>query len=230
MDHWIDYYDSAPSTYVSEAHRRAHFELIASDIIGHIASHESAVLDYSCGEALSAARVAQKCCRLILAEPAPSVRARLTERFAAVPNIEALSPDDLDALPDASFDLVVMISVAQYMTPDELAAAFARIRRLLKPDGRFVLGDILDPETGAVTDAAALLTFAAKNGFLRDAVTGILRMALSNYRTLRRTIGLRSYATADMLGRLSDAGFAATLAPRNVGTNPARKTFIAKRQ
>jgi len=228
MDHWIDYYDSAPSIYVSEAHRSAHFNLIADDIIAAIPSPQAAVLDYSCGEALSAARVAAECGRLILAEPAPSLRARLKERFAVVPNIEALSPDDLNALPEASLDLIVMISVAQYMTPDELDAAFAQIRRLLKPDGRFVLGDILDPNAGAVTDATALLKFAAKNGFLFDAVTGILRMALSNYRTLRQKIGLRSYATADMLDRLAKAGFAATLAPHNVGTNPARKTFIAQ--
>jgi len=230
MDHWIDYYDSAPAIYVSEAHRRAHFDLIASDIIGYIPSQDAAVLDYSCGEALSASRVAAKCSRLILAEPAPSVRARLKERFAAVPNIEAVSPGDLDAMPEASLDLAVMISVAQYMTPDELDAAFAQIRRLLKPEGRFVLGDILDPGVGAVTDAMALLRFAAKHGFLLDAVTGIARMALSNYRTLRQKIGLRCYGTEEMLNRLNKAGFTATLATRNVGTNPARKTFIAQRK
>lgn len=228
MDHWIDYYDSQPAIYVSDAHRRAHFNLIADDIIGYIISPDAAVLDYSCGEALSANRVAAKCSRLVLAEPAPSVRERLADRFAAVPNIEALSPDDLASLPEASFDLIVMISVAQYMTPEDLDIALAQFRGLLKPDGRFVLGDILDPDVGAVTDAVALLKFSAKNGFLIDAVTGITRMALSDYRSLRYKIGLRSYRTDDMLRKLADAGFAATLAPRNVGTNPARKTFVAR--
>jgi SAM-dependent methyltransferase len=227
---WIDFYDTAPSIYVSDAHRRAHFDLIATDIIGYIASPEAVVLDYSCGEALSAARVAQKCRRLILAEPAPSVRARLKERFAAISNIEALSPGDLAAQPDASLDLIVMISVAQYMTPDELDAAFVQFRRLLKPDGRLILGDILDPDVSALTDAVALLRFAAKNGFLIDAVTGIARMALSDYRSLRQKLGLRCYRSEEMLDRLAAAGLAATLSPRNVGTNPARKTFVARRQ
>ncbi len=227
---WIDFYDSAPSIYVSDAHRQAHFALIANDIAGYIASPEATVLDYSCGEALSAARVAAKCKRLILAEPAPSVRERLAERFAAIPNIEALSLDDLAALPDASLDLVVMISVAQYMTPDELDAAFVQIHRLLKPEGRFVLGDILDPDVGAVTDVVALLRFAAKNGFLIDAVTGITRIALSDYRSLRSTLGLRRYRTEEMLHKLGGAGFIAALAAQNVGTNPARTTFIAKRK
>ena len=227
---WIDFYDSAPSIYVSDAHRQAHFALIANDIAGYISSPEATVLDYSCGEALSAARVAAKCKRLILAEPAPSVRGRLAERFATVPNIEALSLDDLATLPDTSLDLVVMISVAQYMTPDELDAAFAQIHRILKPEGRFVLGDILDPDVGAVTDAVALLRFAAKNGFLIDAVTGITRMALSDYRSLRSKLGLRCYRTEEMLHKLGDSGFIAALAAQNVGTNPARKTFIAKRK
>ena len=35
-----------------------HFEVIARDIIGYIASQDAVVLDYACGEALSAAKVA----------------------------------------------------------------------------------------------------------------------------------------------------------------------------
>lgn len=229
MDDWIDYYDSAPATYVSEAHRRAHFDVIANDIIGYIVPSDATVLDYSCGEALEAARVAARCKRLILVEPAPSVRTRLAERFAATPNIETQSPDALPELSDASLDLIVMISVAQYMTPEDLGATFAKFHRLLKPGGRFILGDILDPNVGAFTDALALLQFAAKRGFLLDAMTGIARMALSDYRALRHKIGLRSYGTGEMIEKLTAAGFNATLAPRNVGTNPARRTFIATR-
>jgi SAM-dependent methyltransferase len=229
MDDWIDYYDSAPATYVSEAHRRAHFDVIADDIIGYIVPPDAVVLDYSCGEALEANRVAARCKQLILVEPAPSVRARLAQRFAATPNIEPLPPDALDAWPEASLDLIVMISVAQYMTPDELEATLARFHRLLKPGGRFILGDILDPDVGAFTDAFALLRFAARRGFLLDAVTGIARMALSDYRALRHRIGLRSYRAGEMIDKLTAAGFVAELAPRNVGTNPARRTFIATR-
>jgi hypothetical protein len=33
-----------------------------------------------------------------------------------------------------------------------------------------------------------------------------------------------------MLHKLGDAGFTAALAAHNVGTNPARKTFIAQRK
>ena len=58
MDDWIDYYDFTHTIYASKRHRDLHFELIARDIVGYITSPDAVVLDYSCGEALSAAKVA----------------------------------------------------------------------------------------------------------------------------------------------------------------------------
>ena len=59
------------------------------------------------------------------------------------------------------------------------------IRRLLKPGGRLILGDILRPEVGMIRDVIALLRFAASQGFLKDALIGLLSTALSDYRQLR---------------------------------------------
>jgi ubiquinone/menaquinone biosynthesis C-methylase UbiE len=82
MDDWIDYYDSTHTIYASKLHRDLHFQVIARDIVGYISSPNATVLDYACGEALSAAKVAEACGLLILAEPAPGVRGRLIARFA----------------------------------------------------------------------------------------------------------------------------------------------------
>ena len=228
MDDWIDYYDSTHTIYASKLHRDLHFRLIADDIIGYISSPDAVVLDYSCGEALSAARVAERCAKLILAEPAPGVRGRLIARFAGNLNIKVRSLDDLRHLEDGSVDLAVMISVAQYMTPAELDAALATIRRVLKPSGRFVLGDVLRPEVGAGADVMALLRMAAAHGFLKDAVIGLVRTSLSDYWQLRSKIGLQRYGEAEILAKLADAGFSASRAPANVGHNPARMTFVAR--
>jgi len=227
MDDWIDYYDSTHTIYVSKLHRDVHFRVIANDILAYVPSPEAVVLDYSCGEALLAAQVAAACQKLILAEPAPGVRGRLNARFGPNPKIAVRSLDDLTQLPDRSVDLAVMISVAQYMTPAELDAAFALMRRILKPGGRLVLGDILRPEVGAATDVMALLRLAAKNGFLTDALWGLARTALSDYWQLRKSIGLQRYSEAEMLAKLTSAGFEAALAKKNVGYNPARMTFLA---
>jgi len=227
MDEWIDYYDSTHTIYASRLHRALHFQVIARDIIGYISSPDAVVLDYACGEALSAAKVADACGKLYLAEPAPGVRGRLIARFAPNTKIRVRSLDDLRKMAEKSVDLVVMNSVAQYMTPAELDSAFAVIRRLLKPGGRLVLGDILRPEVGMFRDVLALLRFALAHGFLRDALIGLMSTALSDYRQLRSRVGLQRYGEAEMIAKLTGAGFTASRAGRNIGHNPWRMTFVA---
>jgi ubiquinone/menaquinone biosynthesis C-methylase UbiE len=228
MDDWIEYYDSTHTIYASKLHRDLHFQLIANDIIGYISSPDAVVLDYACGEALSAGKVADACGKLILAEPAPGVRGRLIARFAPNTKIRVRSLDDLRQMAEKSVDLVVMNSVAQYMTPHELDVAFAVTKRLLKPGGRLVLGDILRPEVGMGRDVLALLRFARKHGFLRDALTGLVSTALSDYRQLRTRVGLQRYSEETMIAKLAAAGFNASRAHLNIGHNPSRMTFVAR--
>jgi ubiquinone/menaquinone biosynthesis C-methylase UbiE len=228
MDDWIDYYDSTHTIYASRLHRDLHFQLIARDIIGYISSPDAVVLDYACGEALSATKVADACGKLILAEPAPGVRGRLIARFAPDTRIRVRSLEDLRKTDANSIDLAIMNSVAQYMTPAELDAAFAIVKRLLKPGGRLVLGDILRPEVGMPKDVLALLRFAATHGFLRDALIGLVSTALSDYRQLRAKVGLQRYSEAEMLAKLAASGFSASRAHVNIGHNPWRLTFVAR--
>jgi ubiquinone/menaquinone biosynthesis C-methylase UbiE len=228
MDDWIDYYDSTHTIYASKRHRDLHFELIARDIIGYISSPDSVVLDYSCGEALSAAKVADACGQLILAEPAPGVRGRLIARFAPNTKIRVRSLDDVRKMHAQSIDLVIMNSVVQYMTPEEFDAALANIRRILKPNGRLVLGDILRPEVGMPTDVLALLRFAAKHGFLKDALKGLISTALSDYRQLRTRVGLQRYSEDEIAAKLAAIGFTVSRAHFNIGHNPWRMTFVAR--
>ena len=228
MDDWIDYYDSTHTIYASKLHRDLHFQIIARDIIGYISSPDAVVLDYACGEALSAARVAEACGKLYLAEPAPGVRGRLIARFAPNTKIRVRSLEDLRKTDAKSIDLAIMNSVAQYMTPAELDTAFATVKRLLKPGGRLILGDILRPEVGMPKDVVALLRFAAAHGFLRDALIGLVSTALSDYRQLRSKVGLQRYGEAEMVAKLAASGFSASRAHVNIGHNPWRMTFVAR--
>jgi ubiquinone/menaquinone biosynthesis C-methylase UbiE len=193
--------------------------------IGYISSPDAVVLNYACGEALSAARVAESCGKLYLAEPAPSVRGRLIARFAPNTKIRVRSLDDLPKMEKKSVDLVVMNSVAQYMTPGELDSALAVIRRLLKPSGRLVLGDILRPEVGMIRDVIALLRFALTHGFLGE---GLISTALSDYRQMLSRIGLQRYSEPDMIAKLAAGGFTASRKYFNIGYNPWRMTFVAR--
>jgi cyclopropane fatty-acyl-phospholipid synthase-like methyltransferase len=155
------------------------------------------------------------------------VRGRLIARFAPNTKIRVRSLDDIRKMAENSVDLVVMNSVTQYMTPAELDAAFAVMRRLLNPGGRLVLGDIMRPEVGMPRDVLALLRFALTHGFLKDALIGLLSTALSDYRQLRSRVGLQRYSEAEMIAKLAAAGFTASRAHFNIGHNPWRMTLVA---
>ena len=215
MDEWIDYYDSTHTIYASKLHRDLHFQVIARDIIGYISSPDAVVLDYACGEALSAAKVAEACAKLYLAEPAPGVRGRLIARFAPNTKIRVRSLDDLRKMEEKSIDLVVMNSVAQYMTPEELDSAFAVVRRLLKPDrAAGAWATSCGPRSAWPRTCVALLKFAGRHGFLKDAFYGLASTALSDYRQLRSRVGLQRYGEDEMIAKLAASGFSASRTPR----------------
>jgi len=228
MGDWIAFWDSDHSLYVNARHRDVHYRTIAEDIAAYVPSSFAVVLDYGCGEALHADRIAACAKKLILVEAAAQVRARLGERFRDHPTIEVLSPEDMRRLPDRSLDLAVMNSVAQYLASSELPALLVLFRRLLRPDGLLVIGDVVPPHISLLTDAVALLNFAAANGFLAAALRGLARTALSDYRRLRSRLGLSRYGQAEMIEKLGHAGFLAARAETNVGHNQARMTFVAR--
>ena len=228
MGDWIAFWDSEHSIYVNARHRDVHYRTIAEHIRAHLPPG-AAVLDYGCGEALHADIVAAASRRLVLCEAAPKVRASLASRFAANAAIDVRSPDEVATLPDGTFDVVVLHSVAQYLTPGELSALLALFHRLLRADGLLILGDVIPPDLPAASDALALLRFAAANGFFVAAVGGLLRTLLSDYWRLRTSLGLTRYGEADLVGRLSAAGFSARRADANIGHNKSRMTLLARR-
>jgi SAM-dependent methyltransferase len=227
MGDWIAFWDSQHSIYVNARHRDVHYRTIAQDIRAHLPSGAT-VLDYGCGEALHADLVAEPATRLILCEAAPMVRKALADRFAGHDKIEVRTPEDVATLPAGSIDVVVLHSVAQYLTPDELDALLARFRRLLRNGGLLILGDVIPPHVSAVTDAMALVRFAAANGFLGAALVGLARTVASDYWRLRSHLGLTRYDEEAIIAKLAAAGFAARRAPGNIGHNPARMTFLAQ--
>jgi SAM-dependent methyltransferase len=229
MGEWIAFWNSKHSIYVNALHRDVHYRTIARDIRAHVPAG-ARVLDYGCGEALHADVIAASARELTLCEAALSVRATLARRFGTHAAIRVRSPEEVAALPAGSFDVIVMHSVAQYLTPQELDAMLALFQRLLSNDGVVILGDVIPPRVSAATDATALLRFAASNGFFAAAVVGLVRTLASDYWRLRSRLGLTRYSEPAMIEKLAGAGFCAHRAVANIGHNPARMTFLARRR
>ena len=225
---WLAFWDSPHSIYVSARHKDVHYRLIASEIAALVPGPQARVLDYGSGEALHADLVAAQADALLLCEGAPGLRAGIAKRFAGVAKIRAVAPEDVARLPAHSLDLIALHSVAQYLTADAAETLLELFHRLLKPGGVLVVGDVIPPHIPAATDAAALIRFAAANGFLLAALGGIARTLMSDYMRLRARLGLTRYDEAKMLQKLAAAGFAAQRAGKNIGHNQARMTFIAR--
>ena len=101
-------------------------------------------------------------------------------------------------------------------------------RSLLKPNGLFILGDIVPPHVAAPAAALSLLRFGAANGFFWAAAFGLVRIFASDYLRLKKTAGLSHYTEAAMLERLRKAGFKAERATRNIGHNQWRMTVLGR--
>jgi hypothetical protein len=225
---WRDFWNRPHRIYVDERHRAVHYRRVADDIAAELPAAPACVLDYGCGEALEAGRVAALCDRLYLCDAAPAVRAVLAQRFADNAGIAVLAPEDVAALPEGSLDLVVVNSAVQYLTPDECRALLTTLRGRLASSGRLIVADVIPPGAGLFADVAALLGAAWRHGFLVAALAGLALTLVSDYRRLRRSIGLTVWREADFLALLDACGFAAARRPRNFGFNRRRMTFVAR--
>jgi SAM-dependent methyltransferase len=229
MSDWISFFDSDHAIYVNARHKQVHAIITGDGMLDHIHDGDR-VLDYGCGEAAYAERLLRKAGQLTLCEAAPTLRERLAQRVADQRKIAVLSPEAVAALPDGSFDVIIMHSVSQYLSPKDLGDLLAEFRRLLQPAGTLVIGDVVQPDTPAWKDALALLRFGARDGFFLAALRGLVRTVFSDYAKLRKNAGLTRYGEQEMAAKLEAAGYRAERATRNIGHLQTRMTFVARKQ
>jgi SAM-dependent methyltransferase len=229
MRDWISYWDSDHPIYVNARHFDVHYANIADDIVRLLPEKNVRVLDYGCGEALHADRIAGHCATLYLCEAAPTVRSRLKERFGKIVNIGVVTPEDVAAMEPESLDMIVANSLLQYLKRDELIALLKIWRRLLAPGGALVVADVIGPKQSAIADALSLLNFARRNGFLTAAFIGLVKTTLSDYRKLRAQLGLTTYSEEEMMKLLGEAGYDAARLRPNLGHNQGRMAFRAQK-
>lgn len=226
---WRDFWNGEHAIYVSPRHKALHYRQIATDLISHVPASDAVVLDHGCGEALDAGRVAGHCGKLYLCEAAPSVRDKLRAMLGGKTNVAVVSPEEVEALPDGTLDLVVANSLIQYLSEDELKRALATWLAKLKPGGELILADVIPPDLSALTDATELLGFAWRGGFFVAALGGLVRTVFSDYRKLRAQYGLSTYSAVGITALVEAAGFKGVTRRTNFGHNPHRMAFSARK-
>lgn len=217
---WLDFWDSDNSIYVNRRHLDAHYRRLLGDLTPLLPPAPFTLLDFGCGEALMAGALAEQGGRILLHDAAPSRCAKLRNRYEGRADIAVV--EDLSTLADGECDVIVMVSVAQYIPKEALPAVLGGLKRLLKPGGRLIVADLIPPDGSLVKDVLAFLGFAAANGFLLAALAGLVRTFVSDYGRLRKQLGLSNY-TPDELTALLPEWRVERLA-RNVGFDQGRWT------
>ncbi len=223
---WLNYWNGDVSLYVSRRHLEVHYRGLYEAIEPLLPASPFTVLDYGCGEALMAPALARRGGRVMLHDAATARSEALRTRFAEEPAITVV--DDLSML-DGACDLTLLISVIQYVPKAQMPALLARLHRTLKPGGRLLIGDILAPDNGIVADVTALLRFARREGFLVDALFGLVRTLGSDYSRQRGRLGLATHTIEDLSAMLVEARFSVGRLERNIGHADHRSSIMATR-
>jgi ubiquinone/menaquinone biosynthesis C-methylase UbiE len=230
MTSWIDFWDRPNAIYVNQRNLNAHFECLTRDLEQLVpVGEKKVILDFGCGEALGAERLAKGCSTLYLYDAAPAVRGRLIERFAHNAHIVVLNDQELRELDTGGIDMILVVSVIQYLRKDELVSLLRSWHRLLKPSGELIVADVIEPGTPIIRDVASQMRFAWSNGFLLPALAGIASMFFSDYRELRRKAGFAMYPSGEILEMLREAGFDGARLQRNPGPGRHRHAYRGRK-
>ncbi|MFN2292030.1 MAG: corrinoid protein-associated methyltransferase CpaM [Anaerolineae bacterium] len=154
---------------------------------------DAEVLDLGCGTGALAVRLARQGARVtaidisagMLEQAATRVQAEgLTQRV----ELRQLGVAELDAFGDGRFGAVTSVLVLSELSDDEIAYALGEVRRLLRPGGRLLVADEVEPASafGRLLSAVVRLPFV------------VLAYALTQTTTHR---------VRDLEGRVSAAGF-----------------------
>lgn len=220
---WLDFWTGDNTIYAGARHREAHYRRLAEDIPALVDLAGRTVLDFGCGEALATPWLAEHCGRLLLYDPVPGK----AERWRGTPGVTVLTPAEWQGLPAGSLEVMLVISVVQYLPLAEFHGLLDRCRALLRPGGAVLFGDVVPPDVPVWHDVRTLLRAGWRHGFLAPALLALLRIWCSPYRRLRSRAGFATYTAEAFAGLLSGHGFQARRLARNVGFSQDRMAFLA---
>jgi 2-polyprenyl-3-methyl-5-hydroxy-6-metoxy-1,4-benzoquinol methylase len=225
---WLDFWNQDNSIYVNSRHLEAHYRTLLSRVKPLLPPPGFTLLDYGCGDALMAPDIADQGGTVLLYDAAPFRREVLSRRHAGSDRIRVLDDQMLDRVATGGCDVILMVSVLQYIPRADLPALLRRLAPLLSPGGRLVLGDVIAPDGSLVKDVTAMLRFAAANRFLFAALAGLVRTAFSNYGHLRRQVGLTTYGKDELVALMHQSGWQARILADNLGFDDNRWSMEAR--
>lgn len=214
---WLEYWDTLPRGRLLFPPECREF---AKNFLREIAPKPTdRLLDFGCGYGDVAALLAPHVREVTVWDAAETMRAAAMENLALVPNARLWDERS------SGFDLIVVNSVVQYFSPEELASRLSDWAARLNPNGRIVLSDLSFPDHRSLSDMWSLLKFSVKRGYLFRALRNTLAER-SRYATFARTKPLYHPDVREIAEFAAAAGLTAHYLPRNLTHFRTRTTAV----
>ena len=179
------------------------------------------VLDFGCGYGHVTSLLSDRVREMYFWDAAVNIRTDAAANLSRVKKAFCWHPGDATT----RFDLILVNSVVQCMTPNELSAWLVRWRRILSERGRIILSDIVFPGHSLIGDMWSLFRFSVSRGYIVEAV----RMALAERKRYAATAQVRELfrPTREELAALAQqANLCLEFLPRNLSHFRARHAAI----
>jgi SAM-dependent methyltransferase len=174
------------------------------------------VLDFGCGFGYTAVLLATRVREVYLWDQAENMRNRARANVSMLKNAICIEASNAEEFPRCiSFDLILVNSVIQYMSQPEFVSWLQVWKRILSPEGRIVISDILSENVRPVSDIFSLIRFSAARGFLSRALWKGLR-ELKWYFKMRRARPLRRYSEGELKLIAAEEGLDLCVFPQNL--------------
>ena len=184
--------------------------------------HHQRVLDFGCGFGFVTSLLAPFVDEIWWWDPSNNMRATAERNTAGLANAKFC---DLSAMLAAGprgslchampFDLILVNSVLQYMSPAEIWKWLGQWRSMLSPKGRVVLSDLIPPGHSSLSDLLCLIRLGRRHGSVLMATNDALG-GLSNYWRTRHALPLTSVSKTDLVRQARGAGLDVSFLPGNL--------------
>ncbi len=221
---WLQFWNQEQSVYVSQRHIVSNYRAIADDFLAlEPEGVGKTLLDYGCGEALATGRFVTAGYHVALYDPSALMQEK-ARRFARG---ETTLYRTAAEIPRQSADVILIVSVLQYLSKDETSDMLRSVHEYLRPVGKLYIADVVPPDVSMLRDVYSLLRAGLRDGFFFAALIGLGKTFFSEYRSLRKTAGFTTWSEGEFLALLAARGFQGVRMPHNIGHNQGRMTFCA---
>ncbi len=131
-----------------------------------LSGHER-VLDFGCGVGYVAQYLAPRVAEVHIWDVSPEVLERAAARLAHIPQVRVVRLER-ETPHSVTYDVIVVNSVIQYLSFDELAIWLRRWAAMLAPHGRIALTDIPTTSPSVARETLEVMVFSARRNVLLD--------------------------------------------------------------